>query len=154
VELRKSCGRVGWVGGIEDPKDSKRRLTESTNLDSGGSQRLNHWPKSKQWLDLGPLHICSRCAAWFSFGSPTIGAGLTLTLLSVYGSCSLNWTGLSVLSAGECAQSLDDLKCGGKVGWVARYPRRTSPFLEEKGGGLRRRAVCKGTGKRGTVIRM
>ena len=26
----------------------------------GGSQRLNHQPKSEQELDLGPIHICSR----------------------------------------------------------------------------------------------
>jgi hypothetical protein len=35
----------------------------------GGSQGLNHQPKSEHSLDLGSLHLCSRCAAW----SPTTG---------------------------------------------------------------------------------
>ena len=41
----------------------------------GHSQRLNHQPKSIQRLDLGPLHICSRCTAWSSCGSPKMKAG-------------------------------------------------------------------------------
>lgn len=44
-------------------KNTTRRLTQSPNLDS---QRLTHRPKTRQGLELGTLHIYSRCAILFS----------------------------------------------------------------------------------------
>lgn len=44
-------------------RNTKVRTTESTNLDNWGSQRLNHQLNIIQELDLGPPHICNRCAA-------------------------------------------------------------------------------------------
>jgi hypothetical protein len=41
-------------------------LQESIHLDPCGFQGLNYQPKNIHGLDLGPLHICSRCAAWSS----------------------------------------------------------------------------------------
>lgn len=35
----------------------------------GGTQRLNYLPKRVQGLNLDPLHIYSKCAAWSSCGS-------------------------------------------------------------------------------------
>ena len=70
IELRESYGRVGKRKGPEEDRDSRKRLTESTNLDSGGSQRRNYYPKNEHRWGLGPLHMCSRYAAWSSGGSP------------------------------------------------------------------------------------
>jgi hypothetical protein len=94
VEPGESCGRVGdRIEPARGVKDTTRRPTESTNLAHGGSQRLNHQPKSIQGLDLEPLNICSRCKAWSSCGSPNNWSrGLSLTLLPAIGSPSPNWT--------------------------------------------------------------
>jgi hypothetical protein len=62
-------------------RDLKRTRTLQEDQQSqliwtlGGSQRLNHQPKSKHRLNLGLLLICSRCAAWSSCGSTTTGEG-------------------------------------------------------------------------------
>jgi hypothetical protein len=50
-------------------KDLQSQLTRA----HVGSQRRNHQPKSLHGLDLGSLHIGSRCAACFSCASPTTG---------------------------------------------------------------------------------
>ena len=63
--LWKSCWE-DW--GTQEDRDSTGRPTESSNLDFGGSQRLNHQLKIKHRLD--PLHICSRCAGWSSCWFP------------------------------------------------------------------------------------
>jgi hypothetical protein len=67
MNLGDSYGRIG--GNIWDPKGGKNsteRPTESTNLDPGGSQKLNNQAKNILGLNLGLPHICSRCAAWSS----------------------------------------------------------------------------------------
>jgi hypothetical protein len=93
AELRKS---------EEDWKESRERLREtegstvqedlqSLGLWGGVSQRLNHQPKSVHGLDLGPLHRCSRCAAWCLCGfPPNWGLSLTQTPLPAFGSLSLS----------------------------------------------------------------
>ena len=68
MEHRDSYRRLG--GRIEGPKGNSNSTgwpKESTNLDSWGSQSLNHQPKSIHEVDLGLLHICSTCAAWSSW---------------------------------------------------------------------------------------
>jgi hypothetical protein len=60
MELEKCCGRVG--GRIEEPRgdsDFTRRQTESTNLETGASQRVNHQPTKEQVLDepKSPVHV-------------------------------------------------------------------------------------------------
>jgi hypothetical protein len=86
VELGDFYGRIG--GNISDPRgdrNSTGRPTESTNLDSWGSQRLNHQSNNIHGLDLSPQHICSRFAAWSSWGSPNNWSrgGLWLCCLTV-----------------------------------------------------------------------
>jgi hypothetical protein len=59
MELEESYGRVRRR--IKDPEkdtDSTKRPTESTNLNPWGFQSLNHQPKTRHGLDLGPLHLC------------------------------------------------------------------------------------------------
>lgn len=58
----KSAGRTEGTGGIKDTKKTKK--TYGVNQPGPmGAERLNHQPKSIQVMDLGPLHIWSRCAA-------------------------------------------------------------------------------------------
>ena len=60
----------------ERVRDSERTRTPQEDRQSqltwalGGSQRLNSQPKNEHKLDLCPLHICRKWAAW----SPTTGA--------------------------------------------------------------------------------
>lgn len=58
TELEKSCGRVG--GRIEGPKEDKnstRRPTNSTNLDTCGLPEIE--PSTKEHTRAGPRHpIC------------------------------------------------------------------------------------------------
>jgi len=49
----------GMIEGPEGDRNPRGKLTESTNLDSWGSQRLNHQPKTICKLDLCLPHICS-----------------------------------------------------------------------------------------------
>jgi hypothetical protein len=66
VELEDSNGRIrGRIVDPEGDRNSTGRPTESTNLNSWGSQRLNHQPMNIHGLDL-----CIRCAAWSSCVSP------------------------------------------------------------------------------------
>ena len=62
---RYNCGDI--IQQAKGVKDTMGRPTKSTNL---GSQRLGHQTGSMQKLDLGSLHICCKCAAWSSCGSP------------------------------------------------------------------------------------
>jgi hypothetical protein len=52
--------RIEVANGVTPHEDIQSQLTWA----GGSSQRLNHQPKSVQGLDLGPLHIGSRWAAW------------------------------------------------------------------------------------------
>ena len=71
MDLWQFCRRVGGRNKRpEGDTDATRRPADSTNLVSWGSQRWNHQLKSKHWLDLDPLHICSRCIVWSSCMSP------------------------------------------------------------------------------------
>ena len=56
--LVKDLGRR--IEGPEEDRDSTKRPTESTNLDTWGLPETETQPKSEQGPDLGPLHICSR----------------------------------------------------------------------------------------------
>jgi len=58
TELKKSNGRVGKI--IEGPEEDRNytgSLAWSTNLELGGSWRLNHQSKSTQGLDLAPTTL-------------------------------------------------------------------------------------------------
>ena len=100
----------------------------------GGSQRLNHQPKSIHGLDLVLPCICSKCPAWSSCDSPNnwsgggSGAGCSLTLFPNCRSCSCNWAALSGFYGRRCAQSSSDLMSQHRL-----VPRKASPFSEEKG---------------------
>ena len=65
-------GRLAEKGGIELSKLEGSRTqedpTESTSMGPWGLTGLNYQPKSMQWLDVGPIHVCNRCAAWSSCG--------------------------------------------------------------------------------------
>jgi hypothetical protein len=58
-----------------------------------GSQRLNHQPMNIHGLDLGPMHIGSRCVSWFlcefpnnwSWGADPEPACLPVDLVSLTG---------------------------------------------------------------------
>ena len=69
MEPRESRGRAGER--IEEPGEDGNatgRPTESTNLNSGGSQKMNHQPKSIHGLDLGPLaHMEQMCSLVFNW---------------------------------------------------------------------------------------
>ena len=63
-ELGKGLGDQNRTGTPQEDRQSQ--LTWAL----GGSQRLNSQPKNEHKLDLCPLHICRKWAAW----SPTTGA--------------------------------------------------------------------------------
>lgn len=63
----------------EGSRTLPEKPTESTNLGSRCSQRLNCKLGSLHGTNLGPLHICCNCIAWSSCGILTAGAGLSLT---------------------------------------------------------------------------
>jgi hypothetical protein len=69
---QESCEGVGRrIRGSGGGRNSTGRPTESITYTLGGSQRLDHQPKSIHGLDLGPLaQMCSRCMAWSSCRSP------------------------------------------------------------------------------------
>lgn len=109
VELGKSCGRVGdrteQVRGVKDT--TRFRVNSPGTTGAGvGSQRLNYQPKSMQGMDLGPLHICSKYAAWSSCGS------------------SNNWSGGCLWF---CCLPLDLLPPPGLPGWASVGEEVLSP---------------------------
>ena len=92
-ELGEGLGDLEGLGTPQE--DQQNQLIRAL----GGSHRLNHQPKNIHALDLGSLHICSRCAAWSSSRSPQqLDPGLSLSLLPACGFCSPNWAALSGLS--------------------------------------------------------
>ena len=63
--------------GLNEPKRSRiaqENVQNKLAWSHRGSQRLNHQPESMHGMDLGPLHICNRCAAWLHVGPLTAGA--------------------------------------------------------------------------------
>lgn len=48
-------------------KDTTKRPTETTNLAPWGLTETQSQGKKRQVLELGPLHICSRCSDWYSY---------------------------------------------------------------------------------------
>jgi hypothetical protein len=54
-----SCGRIGGrISDLEDDRNSTEGPTESTNLDTWGSQRLKNQSKNIHGLDLDiPAHM-------------------------------------------------------------------------------------------------
>jgi hypothetical protein len=58
------------VGKQEASKTSSEDPQSQLIWAHGGSHRLGHQPGRMQDLDLGPLHVCSKCEGWFSCGSP------------------------------------------------------------------------------------
>lgn len=73
--IRRSLGNLVEERRIEVKKPEGSRTPQEDPLsqltwDCGGSQRLGHQQGSRQELDLDPLHICSKCAAWSSYRSP------------------------------------------------------------------------------------
>ena len=79
------------IESLEQDKNSKERLTESTKLDPWGSQRLNHQPKSKHGLDLGPRTYVVDKKLCFHAGSQHLEQGLSEHVcLPACGSCALN----------------------------------------------------------------
>lgn len=79
--------RMDWgIQRTQGPKEDRQNELTWTHADS---QRLNHKPKRMHGLDQGPRHICSRCTAWSSCGSPTNGVCLSLNLWPIIRSPSL-----------------------------------------------------------------
>lgn len=79
---------------LEEPwwgvKDTIRRPTESTNLNSWGLTESQPLTKEHAWARHSPLHICGRFSAYFSM-DPTIRMRAALTLLTAFGSISSRW---------------------------------------------------------------
>jgi hypothetical protein len=108
---------VGKLEGSRTPQeDTQSQLT----WDHGGSQSLGHQPWSMQELDLDPLHICNKCAAWCSCGSPNKQSRDYLDL------CSLPLDSLPLpglhgwASVGENGPSPAGSRCP-RVGWYPKW---------------------------------
>jgi hypothetical protein len=151
AELGESCRRMGGRNeGARGVKATTRRPTESTDL---CPWRLSK-TESTKGLDLGPLHICSRCAACSSCGVPNNWSGSCLSLCC--GPLDLvPITGLPCLAlVGEGVFSPAATWCTRMGGG---YPLVASPSLRRRGGG-NRGTGCKGgagrRGGRGALIRM
>lgn len=115
MKLGGSYGRIeGRIVGPEGNRNSTGRDQQSHLTWTLGALRgwTKNWRTYTGWTEAS-LHICSRCAAWFSCGSWT-GAGAIPKLLPVCGICSSSWTALAVLSGRECAKPHRDLMCQGQ----------------------------------------
>ena len=86
-------------------KDTIRRPTEPTDLGPRGLTETE-----TPGLNLGLLHICSRCGTWSYLGPPTTGAGVISDSDSIsYLSISFPLVGLNCLaSVGEDVLSPDE----------------------------------------------
>jgi hypothetical protein len=62
------------VGKPECSRTQQENLQSQPTWGHGGSQSLCHQSGSIQELGLDPIHMCSRCTAWSSFGFLTSGA--------------------------------------------------------------------------------
>ena len=74
-------------------EDQRSQLT----LTLGGSQGLNHQPKSTYGLDIGPHTYVADVQLCLHVG-PKLEQGLSQKLLPVCGICSSSWAALSGLS--------------------------------------------------------
>lgn len=86
-----------WEEGLREAEGSstpEEDLQSQLTWNYGGSQKLNHQPKSMHGLDLGTLYIWSKYTAWSSVCALTTGE-LTLTLMPAFGSASPHWAPLS-----------------------------------------------------------
>ena len=77
-ELEESFG--GVMEWLEEPRGDREDQHSQLTWTLGGSQTLNHQPKSNHGLDLGPLHTCSRSVGClfvclFYGYPPTTGTG-------------------------------------------------------------------------------
>jgi hypothetical protein len=108
---RYSQLNIGWPlvslveelqGRIENSEGERNSTERPTKLvwTLGDSQRLNHQQNNIYGLDLGPLHICSRYAAWSSCGFPNNWSRgwLSLKLFPICGIHLPNWAALSGIS--------------------------------------------------------
>jgi hypothetical protein len=111
-------------------------LLSQLTIGTTGAHRDGHQPESTQELDLGSLHICSKCAAWSSRGFPNKQTGGCLgSLLPAIGSPSPYMGFLVWASVREDVPNLARTRCH-SVGWNKR--------------GAIGRGICKGgTWKRG-----
>jgi hypothetical protein len=113
--------------GVRGVKDTTRRPTVHQLEAHGDSQRLNDQPKSMYGLDLGPLHLCSRCAAWFSCWSPNNWRRGCLWL------CGLPLDPL-LLAGLSCLASVGEEVLSPALTWCARagWYHEDLPFSEKK----------------------
>jgi hypothetical protein len=64
MELGESYGRIERkIEGPEEDKHSTGRPTESPNLNPQGLPETESPTREEAWVDLGPVHICSRWTA-------------------------------------------------------------------------------------------
>jgi hypothetical protein len=63
------------VEGLKEPEESR---TPQENLQNQVTSGLRDWtanqPGSLHRTDLGPLHLCYSCVAWYSCGAPNSGS--------------------------------------------------------------------------------
>lgn len=94
--------------GEEGLKEAERSRMPQGNLQiqlswaHRSSQGLNRQPESMYGMDLGPVHVCNRCAAGSSCGTPSNKHGLFLALLYAFGSHSPIWSAMISLIRRRC----------------------------------------------------
>jgi len=119
----------------KEDRGTTGRPIESTNLNPWGYQRLNHQPKSEYGLDLEPLNICSRCAAWPSYDFPNWSEGCPwICCLSACRSCALNWATLALSGLGERWERmcLSDFMCGSECGYECECDTQRGLLLSQR----------------------
>ena len=113
---QESCGRGEGLRELEGSREPQEDPQSQLSWAHGGSQRLNHQPKRMHGLDLSPLYICSRYAAWSSCGSPNNWSRGCLWLCCL----PLDLLPLAELpglaAVGEDAMSPDETRLPGQVG--------------------------------------
>jgi hypothetical protein len=73
----ESCGRIkGRIEGRKRTGASQKDQQSQLTWTPGGSQTLNHQPKSKHRLDLGQPNMCKDVQLGLDAGPQTTGAGV------------------------------------------------------------------------------